>query len=499
MLSIFASFYKAVDPVPVGAAGTGFWHGVLHLQENYVAIILNERRNDQEDLNMAKITKTFQNWCEEQGTHILLQCYEAADNLVPAAKIGFSSTATVGFRCAVCGYEWSRTLNKATRKGGRRDCPSCNGRLPLRTTLVKDYPELLAQWDFEKNGRPEDCKFSKESSQHVKAHWFCKRCRNKWEASIYDRVRSAERVRRRGGELCPFCAHEKVSPIYNLAVVYPEVAGQWDYERNGALRPEQCFPAGGQKVWWKCDFDPSHRWQDVIGNRTVLRRGCPRCAKLFKMTYTSRVLFYYLRQAFPDCVCEMSEGRYHLDICLPDERIVIEHHGYTHQREATRERDERRRRELLDKGYRHVLWLVESEEPLEEYIREGDVLTYYDPAPHYHMDKLVCYLLDWLETLTDMPVHYQPPDYVRDHYSIERTYYHERKKRSLAAVRPDLAEEWSEKNSSPADAVMAGSNQKAIWKCRNCQQEFLAHVANRTKHDSGCPHCWRMRFQKKMS
>ncbi len=44
--------------------------------------------------------------------------------------------------------------------------------------------------------------------------------------------------------------------------------------------------------------------KDRILNRTLLHRGCPCCSKMFKTTYTTKVLFYYLRWVFPDCVCE---------------------------------------------------------------------------------------------------------------------------------------------------------------------------------------------------
>lgn len=435
---------------------------------------------------MGRITKTFQAWCEEQGAYELLRCYEAGGNLLPADLVGFSAAAKVNFRCPACQYEWSRRLNKATRKGAKLDCPVCNGRVRLGT-LAERYPELAAQWDYEKNEEVPEAYQPARDKERV--HWVCGQCRNRWSAVIRDRIQSAERVRRRGGELCPFCGHQKVSPTYNLAVLYRDVARQWDYLKNEGKRPEECFPYGNQRVWWKCDFDPSHSWQDVISNRTTLRRGCPRCGRLFPTTYTSRVLFYYLRQVFPDCVCEYPEGKYHLDICLPSQRIAIEHHGSTHWRKSARERDARRRRELLNKGYRHVIWLVESEEPLEEYIREEDVLHYYDPSPHYKMDKLVCYVLDWLRTLTGGEIYYESPDFVRDHYKIEQAYYHERKKRSVAATHPELADEWGSQNVSPADAVLAGSNRKVWWKCVKCGREFQATVASRTGKGSGCPYC----------
>ena len=433
-----------------------------------------------------RFTKSFQEWCEEQGAGELLRCYEKGGNPLPADQVGFSAAVTAAFRCPGCGYEWRRTLNKATRKGARLDCPACNGRVSWGDNVwTRRYPELLLQWDFEANAmEPENC-----GNRNNVFHWYCRRCRNHWTARLNDRIASAERVRRRGGELCPFCGEQKLSPQYNLASLYPELSRQFAVDLNGGLQPQECFPAGSQEVWWRCDFDPSHVWPERISNRTLLRRGCPRCARLFKMTYTSRVLFYYLRQVFPDCACEYPEGRYHIDICLPSQRIAIEHHGYTHLKEEARRRDIRRRDELLRKGYRHVLWLVESPEPIPDFALDGDVLTYYDPAPYEQMDRLVCYVFRWLEGLTGEVIHHDPPDFIRDHQKIENAYYHERRRRSLAVCFPELGREWSEKNGSPPEAVLAGSSRKGIWKCGKCGREFPATVASRTGQRSGCPYC----------
>lgn len=429
-------------------------------------------------------TKSLQDWSNEHGAVELLCCYEAGGNPLPADKIGFSSTTKVTFHCPKCGYEWKRSLNKATRKGGRSDCPACHGRVP-HDIWTKKYQELLLQWDFQENSMEPQLCLNKNNS----FHWCCKHCRNRWTARLGDRIRSAERVRHKGGELCPFCGRQKLSPQYNLEVCFPDISRQFVSDRNGGLQPRDCFPFGNNKVWWKCDFDPSHYWQDEISNRTSLYRGCPHCARLFKMTCTTRVLFYYLRQVFPDCACEYPEGRYHLDICLPSDRIAIEHHGHSHLREEARKRDVRRREELLQKGYRHVLWLVESPEPITGFIQDGDVLTYYDSEPYSRMDQLVQYILRWLEALIGETLHYTPPDFMRDRQKIENAYYHERRKRSLAVCFPELGLEWSKKNKSPADAVLAGSSRKGIWRCAKCGEEFTATVFNRTKRLSGCPYC----------
>lgn len=59
----------------------------------------------------------------------------------------------------------------------------------------------------------------------------------------------------------------------------------------------------------------------------------------------------------------------------------------------------------------------------------------------------------------------------------------------LATAFPELAAEWSRKNSplSPAD-VAVKANRKVWWRCRSCGQEWQARIADRTD-GHGCPVC----------
>ena len=54
-----------------------------------------------------------------------------------------------------------------------------------------------------------------------------------------------------------------------------EVAKEWNYEKNGNLRPEHFAPSSHKKVWWKCC--KGHEWQAAIANRNKGRK-CPYCS-----------------------------------------------------------------------------------------------------------------------------------------------------------------------------------------------------------------------------
>jgi DNA-directed RNA polymerase subunit RPC12/RpoP len=67
----------------------------------------------------------------------------------------------------------------------------------------------------------------------------------------------------------------KPSKTYNLSVVNPGLASEWNLVKNGHLKPEDITPGSGKKIWWICK--KAHEWQAVVANRTN-GNGCPYCS-----------------------------------------------------------------------------------------------------------------------------------------------------------------------------------------------------------------------------
>jgi len=47
---------------------------------------------------------------------------------------------------------------------------------------------------------------------------------------------------------------------------------EWNYEKNGDLKPESFRASSRKKVWWKCLY--GHVWEDTIYHRCQ-GMGCP--------------------------------------------------------------------------------------------------------------------------------------------------------------------------------------------------------------------------------
>ena len=68
---------------------------------------------------------------------------------------------------------------------------------------------------------------------------------------------------------------EHTEKEYSLMLSNPELTKEWDYIKNGNLRPEYVATNSGKKVWWKCN--KGHEWQATIDSRNN-GRGCPYCS-----------------------------------------------------------------------------------------------------------------------------------------------------------------------------------------------------------------------------
>ena len=172
------------------------------------------------------------------------------------------SGKTVWWKC-LNGHSWKARVYSRSKGSG---CPYCAGLKVCSgfNDLASKYPELVSEWDIEKNAplKPEDVACM--THRHV---WWLDAFGHSWKASI------AERTAHRTG--CPYCAGRKVLVGFNdLLSQNPKLADEWNYEKNGELLPQMIIAGSHQIVWWKCAL--GHEWQASPHNRQVT--GCPVCA-----------------------------------------------------------------------------------------------------------------------------------------------------------------------------------------------------------------------------
>ena len=147
----------------------------------------------------------------------------------------------------------------------------------IKHSFQDAYPDLAKEWHPTKNKNLKPSMFKPKSD--FKAWWRCPLCGNEYEQSLYLRARGCG---------CPVCAKDKQVKTLrenlikkNGSISNSALLKEWNYEKNGSLKPEHFTRAADQKVWWKCAVC-GHEWQAKISNREH-GRGCPKCAdtKLF--------------------------------------------------------------------------------------------------------------------------------------------------------------------------------------------------------------------------
>ena len=127
---------------------------------------------------------------------------------------------------------------------------------------------LITEWHYEKNAPLTPSQFKKGSKRKV--WWKCS-LGHEWQAAIYSRT---------GKEKCgcPYCAGQRVQEGKNdLHTLFPELAREWDYVKNGGVLPSQIRPQVNGKYWWICSRC-QYSWLATPAHR-VNGRGCPKCGR----------------------------------------------------------------------------------------------------------------------------------------------------------------------------------------------------------------------------
>lgn len=149
-----------------------------------------------------------------------------------------------------------------------RECPYCAGRKVLAgfNDLQTLNPAVAAEWDAEKNAPLTPQQVTVRGSQNV--YWICEK------GHSYQAVIGTRTGKRNTG--CPYCAGKRVLAGFNdLQTQYPELAREWNEERNAPATPDRVLPTSKEKFWWNCPN--GHIWEGSVSAR-MQDAQCPYCS-----------------------------------------------------------------------------------------------------------------------------------------------------------------------------------------------------------------------------
>ena len=382
-------------------------------------------------------------------------------------ELGFNpETLTLGsnkkvwWKCSK-GHEWLAVI--ANRNKGF-SCPYCSGRYIIKgeNDLQSVNPLLAKDWNYEKNNGLTPADIMSNSGKRV--WWKCSKG-HEWQATVASRS---------GGTGCPYCVGKKVLKGYNdLQTVNPTLTKEWNYEKNGNLKPEDFTANSGKKVWWKCS--KGHEWQATLYSRNT-GNGCPVCSSERHTSLPEYALVYYLKKNGLEVAHSYREKGYELDIYIPSRKIGIEYDGYLwHKNKAKKDLEKNQ------KCKRDGICLYR--------IREG-LPPLNDSSIDFIVQKGQRDLSQILQTvLNEIIGIYVDVNLKRDAIAIENLREYSEKENSLLFSNPEIAKEWNyEKNGNlKPQHFESNSHKKVWWKCRQ-GHEWQTAIANRTK-GNGCPYC----------
>ncbi len=193
---------------------------------------------------------------------------DAMNGELDASRIGTGMRSNVWWKCPAKGHVYEAT--PAARFAGK-GCRFCAGIAAYEgeSDLATTHPELFKE--LASDQPPGVTAATLKSGSNRIANWTClKNPNHVYPCSPYDRT-----VRGTG---CSYCAGKRVLPGDNdLLTKHPDLAEEWDYEKNYPQRPEQFTSGSNKSFGWICSWNPNHKWDAAINTRSR-GHGCQKCS-----------------------------------------------------------------------------------------------------------------------------------------------------------------------------------------------------------------------------
>jgi len=233
----------------------------------------------------------------------------------------------VWWKCRKCGKSWRKVLHYYIEFGS--SCPYCNGKLLNSgvNDLATVRPDIAAMWNHERNGSLKPNMILPSSEDSV--WWVCGNG-HEWRGPIADEVAG----KRAAG--CQYCKGRKLLKGFNdLATVRPDLAKEWNREKN-VLSPDEVTIRSGEQIWWKCAR--GHEWRCSVTARAFQHYGgCVRCNASSWSSKAENEIGDYVESLLPGVTVIRNDrlvlgtsthghGR-EIDVTVPSLHIGIEYNG----------------------------------------------------------------------------------------------------------------------------------------------------------------------------
>ena len=468
------------------------------------------------------------------------------NELSPSEVSGYSNKKA-WFKCKK-GHSFLQRIGHMSELG-ENSCPYCSDNRVLEgfNDLATTNPELLVEWDYDKNDT-KPTEVSKGSHKSVwwkcsKGHSFqnkistraiqgtgCIYCahqktivgendlattnpellnewnyeKNKksprdvfaqtnykvwWKCSKGHEYEMSPYSKTRGSG-CPYCANKRVLIGFNdLATTHPVLVKEWNFEKNKEISPYNITYGSDRKVWWKCE--KGHEWKATIASRAAGNK-CPKCAYETQSSLPEKTFYYYLSKCFDDIETNVhlkELKKRELDIYIPSLKLAIEYDGASWHKDASRDsvKDEL----CLENG---ITLIRIREEGCAIYNSKVHIINtdYHNSNVNYLVQPLFD-LFKLINNIFNLDLN-PDVDLQRDSMEIMEILVSYNKEKSFASVYPEYVKYWNyEKNKGVIpDMVSYSTNKKVWWKCSKGHEFMMtpsAFTRKRATDTECCPYC----------
>jgi len=406
----------------------------------------------------------------------------AADG-IDITKLYVNSSKVLNWKC-VNGHTFQEKASVMYRR--KHKCFYCTGRQIWsgENDLLTLYPEIAKEFDVEKNG----VSSSEISPKSAKAYWWtCGNNHPSFLQSVEHRVTRNTK--------CPYCTGRKpISGENDLKKLFPDIAKEWDMEKNEGVLPEDVSPYTYNAYWWTCP--KGHSYKKKVIQRTKFHKAidCPKCIKAHSTSFPEQAIYFYVKKCFPDALNrykEPFENGMELDIYIPSYRIGIEYDGIAfHNDQEQHERELKKYLKCKELGIRLVrikesqnswkdtadaVYFVKKRMKDKEF--SGYLRLLFGNLFFFKMHSFSAnnseerFLNRYYGFSTDFNVS-------RDRYEILE--YLVDVERSFGVQYPGIAKMWDEEGNGTLTPFMftPGSNYMATWKCPKCNNTWKSAVSS---------------------
>lgn len=279
--------------------------------------------------------------------------------------------------------------------------------------------------------------------------------------------------------------------VNDLKTLYPEVAEELIESKTG-FKATQVRAHSNLKAWFKCKAC-GFEWESTINNRTNDKRprGCPECSRRRGTSYPEQVVYWAIKEQYPDAINRYIIDKTEIDIFIPELNLGIEYDGCIwHSDKKAEQREVRKNDKIVALGIK-LLRIKEISERYSDTIEDNRI-------------DIIKYIGDW------EPVNLQEclsgiTEYIKSNFNIDReltlsediikkaneaTHARLDIKESIVELKPDIILDWyTEKNSLIGlypETLTPGSHKEAYWKCHTCGYEWKATINYRVQLGCSC-------------